>query len=70
MRCFCAGLTTVGSVFTQMGSFGTDGSTRMGSTATGMGAVFNERDEWPNSGAGGLQVRKKGSVTMMIRGDY
>jgi hypothetical protein len=53
-----------------MGSFGTDGSTRMGSTATGMGAVFNERDEWPNSGAGGLQVRKKGSVTMMIRGDY
>jgi len=38
------GSTTVGSdgsVFTQMGSFSTDGSTRMGSTATGIGAVFN-----------------------------
>jgi len=38
------GSTTVGSdgsVFTQMGSFSTDGSTRMGSTATGLGAVFN-----------------------------
>ena len=45
------GTTTVGSdgsVFTQMGSFSTDGSTRMGSTATGIGAVFNERDDWPN----------------------
>ena len=39
------GSTTVGSdgsVFTQMGSFSTDGSTRMGSTATGLGSVFNE----------------------------
>jgi hypothetical protein len=39
------GSTTVGSdgsVFTQMGSFSTDGSTRMGSTATGIGAVFND----------------------------
>ena len=38
------GSTTVGSdgsVFTQMGNFSTDGSTRMGSTATGIGAVFN-----------------------------
>jgi hypothetical protein len=38
------GSTTVGSdgsVFTQMGSFSTDGSTRMGCTATGIGAVFN-----------------------------
>ena len=38
------GSTTVGSdgsVFTQMGSFSTDGSTRMGSTSTGLGAVFN-----------------------------
>ena len=38
------GSTTVGSdgsVFTQMGSFSSDGSTRMGSTATGLGAVFN-----------------------------
>ena len=36
--------TTVGSdgsVFTEMGSFSTDGSTRMGSTATGLGAIFN-----------------------------
>ncbi len=38
------GSTTYGSnesAFTQMGSFSTDGSTRMGSTATGIGAVFN-----------------------------
>jgi hypothetical protein len=44
------GSTTVGSdgsVFTQMGSFSTDGSTRMGSTATGMGAVFyNTSDDF------------------------
>jgi hypothetical protein len=37
-----------GSVFTQTGSFSSDGSTRMGSTATGLGAVFNKRgDGWP-----------------------
>jgi hypothetical protein len=30
-----------------MGSFSTDGSTRMGSTATGLGAVFNTQDDWP-----------------------
>ena len=39
------GSTTIGSggsVFTEMGSFSTDGSTRMGSTATGLGAVFND----------------------------
>ncbi|WP_158268117.1 hypothetical protein [Limnohabitans sp. Jir61] len=29
-------------MFTQMGSFSTDGSTRMGSTATGLGSVFND----------------------------
>jgi len=40
-----------GSMFTQMGSFSTDGSTRMGSTATGLGAVFNKPDDWPNSKA-------------------
>jgi hypothetical protein len=43
------GSTTVGSdgsTFTQMGSFSTDGSTRMGSTATGLGAVFNKQDDW------------------------
>jgi hypothetical protein len=48
------GSTTVGSdgsMFTQMGSFSTDGSTRMGSTATGLGAVFNKPDDWPNSKA-------------------
>ena len=36
------GLTTVGSdgsVFIQQGSFSSDGSTRMGSVATGLGAV-------------------------------
>jgi hypothetical protein len=42
------GSTTVGSdgsSFTQMGSFSTDGSTRMGSTATRLGAVFNKQDD-------------------------
>lgn len=42
------GNTTIGSdgsVFTQMGSFSTDGSTRMGRTATGLGAVFNDRND-------------------------
>ena len=46
------GSTTVGSdgsVFTQMGSFSTDGSTRMGSTATGLGAVCNDKNNWPNT---------------------
>lgn len=32
-----------GSVFTQFGSFSSDGSSRMGSIATGVGAVFNEQ---------------------------
>jgi hypothetical protein len=31
-----------GSFFTQMGNFSTDGSVRMGDTATGLGAVFNQ----------------------------
>lgn len=42
------GSTTVGSdgsVFTQMGSFSSDGSTRVGSTVTGLGALFNDRRE-------------------------
>ena len=48
------GSTTVGSdgsMFTQMGSFSTDGSARMGGTATGLGAVFNKPDDWSNSKA-------------------
>ena len=40
-----------GSIFTQMGSSSSDGSTRMGSTASGLGAVFNKPDDWPNSKA-------------------
>ena len=39
------GLTTVGSdgsVFIQQGCFSSDGSTRMGSVATGLGAVFGQ----------------------------
>ena len=40
-----------GSTFTQIGNFSTDGSTRMGSTATGLGAVFNKQDDSPNSKA-------------------
>lgn len=42
------GSTTLGSdgsVFTQMGNFSTDGSTRMGTTATGLGSVFNDRKQ-------------------------
>ncbi len=42
------GSTTVGSdgsVFTQMGSFSSDGSTRMGSTGTGLGSVFNDNKQ-------------------------
>lgn len=35
-----------GSVFTQTGSFSSDGSTRIGSTATGIGSVFNDKNEW------------------------
>lgn len=40
------GNTTIGSdgsVFTDMGAFSSDGSTRMGSAATGLGAVFNDQ---------------------------
>ncbi len=37
---------TDGSVFTQMGSHSSDGSTRVGDTATGLGAVFNDDEEW------------------------
>ena len=43
------GSTTVGSdgsVFTQMGSHSSDGSNRVGDTATGLGAVFNDEEEW------------------------
>ena len=42
------GSTTVGSdgsVFTQMGAYSSDGSSRMGNTATGLGAVFNKKEE-------------------------
>ena len=42
------GSTTLGSdgsVFTQMGSFSSDGSSRMGDTASGLGAVFNKNEE-------------------------
>ena len=41
------GLTTVGSdgsVFIQQGVFSSDGTTRMGSVATGLGAVFGRHD--------------------------
>ena len=43
------GSTTLGSdgsIFTQMGSFSSDGSSRMGDTTTGLGAVFNKKEEW------------------------
>ena len=42
-----------GSTFTQIGSFSTDGSVRMGSSATGRGALFNnKRDDVDDSSAG------------------
>ena len=34
-----------GSTFTQMGSFSTDGSVRMGSSATGRGALFTKKQD-------------------------
>ena len=44
------GSTTVGSdgsMFNQVGNFSSDGSTRLGKTATGLGAVFNNKpDNW------------------------
>ena len=49
------GSTTVGSdgsTFTQLGSFSTDGSTRVGSTAMGLGAVFNIEDDCSSSKSG------------------
>ena len=48
-----------GSVFTQMGSFSTDGSTRMGSSATGIGAVFNEQDDLSSTGIGSSRANKR-----------
>ena len=34
-----------GSNYTQMGNFSTDGSVRMGKTATGRGALFTEKSD-------------------------
>lgn len=34
-----------GSTYTQLGSFSSDGSTRMGSMATGIGALFNNESK-------------------------
>jgi hypothetical protein len=42
-----------------MGSFSTDGSTRMGSTATGIGAVFNDEDGWPDTGISSSRANKR-----------
>ena len=36
-----------GSSFDQVGSFSSDGSTRLGSMATGKGALFNSRQDDP-----------------------
>ena len=35
-----------GSSYNQVGGFSSDGSTRVGDTATGLGAVFNDDEEW------------------------
>ena len=45
-----------GSSFFQVGDFSTDGSTRMGSTATGIGAVFNNPND--DFGIGSSESRK------------
>lgn len=34
-----------GSTYIQMGAFSSDGSVRMGNTATGLGAVFDDDDD-------------------------
>ena len=34
-----------GSTFTQVGNFSSDGSTRIGSMTTGLGALFNKQDD-------------------------
>jgi hypothetical protein len=34
-----------GSSFSKMGSFSSDGSTRIGNTATGLGSIFNDEDD-------------------------
>jgi len=42
------GTTTVGSdgsTFMQVGNFSSDGSTRIGSMTTGLGALFNKQDD-------------------------
>ena len=42
------GMTTVGSdgsSYTQVGNFSSDGSTRIGASVTGLGAVFNNNDD-------------------------
>ena len=44
-----------GSMFNQMGSHSNDGSTRIGSTATGIGAVFNNPSD--NFGIGSKKSR-------------
>jgi hypothetical protein len=56
------GSTTVGSdgsVFTQTGSFSSDGSPRMGSTATVLGAVFNEQDDGSSTEFGASRANKR-----------
>lgn len=37
-------MSSDGSVYTQMGSFSSDGSIRMGAGSTGIGAIFNDDD--------------------------
>lgn len=47
------GNTTVGSdgsEFTQMGVFSSDGSSRLGSSSTGLGAVFNRSSDRDDEG--------------------
>lgn len=46
-----------GSLFTQTGSFSSDGSTRMGTTATGLGAVFNNPQD--DFGVGSTRSRDR-----------
>jgi hypothetical protein len=56
------GQTTFGSdcsSFTQVGDFSSDGSTRMGSYTTGLGAIFNDQEVRPNSGTSAFHFNKR-----------
>jgi len=57
------GSTTIGSdgsTFTQIGDFSSDGSIRMVSSSTGLGAIFNEPNNEMNPGISGRAEHRFG----------